>query len=157
MPNTGKGVYIKSNPSCDDPTKSASISDITYEDISITNPKWWAIWIGPQQQQEPGMALGEKCSLLYPFGTQSCPTQGCVSFDNITLRRINITNPVLSPGVILGNATNPIRNLTFEDVKVTNPGKERERKGKGKGKGKGLERYTHSCGRRLLHLSVKQM
>ena len=124
MPGTGKGVYVKSNPSCAaDGSKTSEITDITYEDITITRPKWWAVWIGPQQQQEPGQSLGDKCSLFYPFYPgQGCPTQGCVTFTNITLRRVTIDSPVLSPGVILGNSTNPMKGLVFEDVVVTGTG-----------------------------------
>ncbi|CAJ1374283.1 unnamed protein product [Effrenium voratum] len=123
MPGTGKGVYIKSNPSCglaDGKPKRGLIADITYEDIKIEKPLWWAVWIGPQQQHEPGAALGEKCALDYPLG--SCPTQGCVDFRNITLRNIAVHEPKLSPGVILGNSTNPIQNLVFDNVRVIKPG-----------------------------------
>ena len=41
-----------------------------------------------------------------------------MTFANILLRRVHISDPLLSPGVILGNATNPIRNLTLDDVSV---------------------------------------
>lgn len=109
MPKTGKGVYIKSNPECL-PGKTAEITNIVYEDILMEEPEWWAIWIGPQQQHEPNSALGDKCSLDYPID-KSCPTQGCVTFANITLRNIHVTKPWLSPGVILGNATNPMKGL----------------------------------------------
>lgn len=120
MPKTGKGVYIKSNPECAG-NSTAIIADITYEDMDIVEPEWWPIWIGPQQQQEPGSSLGLKCSLTFPF-PDKCPTQGCVDFRNITLRRINITRPWLSPGVILGNSTNPMRGILFDHVVVTDPG-----------------------------------
>ena len=46
MTGTGKGVYIKSNPDCLN-NKTATISEILYEDILIHKPSWWAIWIGP--------------------------------------------------------------------------------------------------------------
>ena len=125
MPGTGKGVYVKSNPTCAaDGSVSAEITDILYEDITMIKPLWWPIWIGPQQQQEPGSALGRKCALQYPI-LNHCPTQGCVSFNNITLRRITIIDPLLSPGVILGNTTAGVNNmhgLIFEDVVVENPG-----------------------------------
>ena len=123
MPGTGKGVYIKSNPTCDG-VSTAEITNILYEDIFMDKPIWWPIWIGPQQQQEPGSALGRKCALQYPI-SKHCPTQGCVTFTNITLRRIHINNPVLSPGVILGNFSHNrynMRGLVFEDVVVNKPG-----------------------------------
>jgi len=123
MPGTGKGVYIKSNPTCmNDGSKTAEITNILYEDIHIDTPLWWPIWIGPQQQQEPGTSLGRKCALQYPLLHSQCPTQSCVTFTNITLRRVTITNPLLSPGVILGNKTNTMKGILFEDVVVTNPG-----------------------------------
>jgi polygalacturonase len=49
MPETGKGIYIKSNPGCDRPNASGEISNILYEDVVITKASMWAIWIGPQQ------------------------------------------------------------------------------------------------------------
>ena len=122
MPHTGKGVYVKSNPTCAaDGSKTSEITDITYEDITITDPLWWPVWIGPQQQQEPGSSLERKCSLFFPLDDR-CPTQGCSTFTNIVLRNIKITNPVLSPGVILGNSTNPMKNIVLDGVVVENPG-----------------------------------
>ena len=125
MPGTGKGIYIKSNPSCGTAVdrsgrtveKTAVLEHILFEDVLITKPFWWAVWIGPQQQHEPGVDLGDKCAIAYPL-RQHCPTQGCATFSNITLRRVTIHQPLLSPGVILGNATNPMANVTFEDVIV---------------------------------------
>lgn len=40
MPKTGKGVYVKSNPSCR-PGATAVIADILYEDIHMTSPEWY--------------------------------------------------------------------------------------------------------------------
>lgn len=114
MPKTGKGVYIKSNPSCG-PGKTAEITDIVYENITMYRPEWWAIWIGPQQQQEPGSSLGDRCALNYPI-EDHCPTQGCVTFSGITLKDIVVIEPWLAPGVILGNASNPIQGLVMDNV-----------------------------------------
>ena len=116
MPGTTKGIYIKSNPSCA-PGTTAEITSVLYEDFRILRPSWWAVWIGPQQQHEPDTALGEKCALDYPI-TPHCPTQGCVSFRNITLRDVYIEQPVLAPGVLLGNASQPMEGLVFDNVAV---------------------------------------
>lgn len=124
MPGTGKGVYIKSNPTCQMKQNrlgqmvqtTALIEGITYEDIVMTKPFWWPIWIGPQQQHEPGSDLGDKCSLDYPEG--ACPTQGCATFSNIILRNVRIEEPLLSAGVILGNVSNPMTNIVFDHVVV---------------------------------------
>ena len=70
-----------------------------------------------KQQHEPNQALGDKCALDYPL-SPSCPTQGCATFANITLRDVRIIDPLLSPGVILGNATNPMQSLVFDNVVV---------------------------------------
>jgi hypothetical protein len=94
---------------------AALIEDVTYEDVLITKPWWWAVWIGPQQQQEPHTALGDKCSLTYPF-PNACPTQGCVRFHSVALRRVRVVEPLLAPGVVLGNASNPMANITFDSV-----------------------------------------
>ena len=127
MPGTGKGIYVKSNPSCGldvdrfgkTVQKTSILEGITFEDVRMDKPWWWAIWIGPQQQQEPHQSLGDKCSLEYGLPLQNhCPTQGCATFANITLRNVQITDPLLSPGVVLGNASNPMTNITFDGVTV---------------------------------------
>ncbi|EOD12567.1 hypothetical protein EMIHUDRAFT_436377 [Emiliania huxleyi CCMP1516] len=127
MIESGKGIYIKSNPECGidevaGAPKAAIISNILYEDILIDRPRWWAIWIGPQQQHEPHSSLGLKCALDYPL-SRHCPTQGCVTFANITLRNVHIERPLISPGVIKGNATSPITGLAFDNVTVSRPGR----------------------------------
>jgi hypothetical protein len=81
-------------------------------------PFWWSIWIGPQQQHQPKSKIGLKCSLTWPIEPH-CPSPGCVHFENITLREIYIHGPVISPGVIMGNETNPIKNLVIEGLHVT--------------------------------------
>ena len=39
------------------------------------------------------------------------------------LRNITVNNAKKSPGVILATSSVPMKNVTFEDVKFTNPGK----------------------------------
>ena len=125
MRGTGKGLYVKSNPACGRSLdrrgrwveKSGLIEGVTYEDVMILRPWWWAVWLGPQQQHEPGQRLGGKCALTYPL-VATCATQACVTFANLTLRRVFIDSPALSPGVIMGNRSNPMANLTFDGVRV---------------------------------------
>jgi hypothetical protein len=116
MPGTTKGIYVKSNPTCG-PGKSGEITDITYERFRILSPSWWAVWIGPQQQHEPQSALGRKCALDYPINPH-CPTQGCVQFQNLLLKDVFIEQPTLAPGVLLGNISQPMKNVTFDNVVV---------------------------------------
>lgn len=126
MPGTGKGIYVKSNPHCGKDVdrfgrlveKRSLIEGIMYEDVNIIKPWWWSIWIGPQQQHEPGSGLGDKCAIIYPLAGTPCPTQGCATFANLTLRNVLIHDPLLSPGVILGNATQPMSNIVFDNVRV---------------------------------------
>ena len=118
MPNTGKGIYIKTNAGCDSKSEetSGSIENILYENIHISKPIWWSIWIGPQQQREPHTEARE-CGLVYPF-TKTCNIESCMTLRNITLRNIVIEDPLISPGVIFGNQSNPITGLTFDNVTV---------------------------------------
>jgi len=121
MPATGKGIYIKSNHADCNGNETSQISNIRYEDIHIIEPLWWAVWIGPQAQHEPHQSLHGACPLDYPLENSVCPTQGCATFENITLKDVFIDNPLISPGVILGNASNPIKNLQFENVTMKVP------------------------------------
>jgi len=43
-----KGIYIKTNPLKEDSIGKAIIADITYENITMKSPVWFAVYIGPQ-------------------------------------------------------------------------------------------------------------
>ena len=51
---------------------------------------------------------------------KNCPTHPRITISNILLIDVTSTGGRLLPGVLLGNATNPVRNLTF--VRVHNQG-----------------------------------
>jgi hypothetical protein len=120
MPNTFKGIYMKTRWSDSGPIgEEASISDVLYENIVINNAEQYAIWIGPAQQ------TGQPCSLLWPHAEKAtCDMSGYQTWSNIVLRNITINSPWHSPGVILGNASNPMKNVIFDNVIVNNPGSE---------------------------------
>lgn len=40
-----KAVYIKTNPGTEG---TGEIRDVTYENMQINNPIWYAVYIGPQ-------------------------------------------------------------------------------------------------------------
>ena len=109
-----KGVYIKSNPG---DVGDALIKNITYENISMQNPLWWGIYIGPQQQKQPG-GYGPGC-FTYPL--QPCATNPLVSFEDITLRNVTSTGGLFPAGIVRCNSTNPCKNFKFDDVHVTSP------------------------------------
>jgi polygalacturonase len=118
MYRTFKGIYMKTRWSDSGPVgEAASISDVTYENIVMDEPKQWAIWIGPAQQ------TGQPCPLYWPQVPGSeCKMSGYQTWSNIVLRNITINNPKMSPGVIIGNSTNPITGLVLDNVVVNNPG-----------------------------------
>merc|ERR1711907_719663 len=95
------------------------MGDVLYTNITIVHPTQWAIWIGPQQAGYRGA-----CSLLWPElePIAKCPSPAEITFRNITLRDVLVIDPNTSPGVILGNSTNPMLNLTFDNVTVVKPG-----------------------------------
>eukprot|EP00056_Hartaetosiga_gracilis_P015980 m.3535 g.3535 ORF g.3535 m.3535 type:complete len:491 (+) comp3576_c0_seq1:3-1475(+) len=108
-----KAIYIKTNPGTDG---YGIIDNIVYENINITYPLWWSIYIGPQQQKQPD-GRGPGC-MLYPFGGE-CPTQPRVPIYNVTLRNVDSTNGLLSPGVLRCNATKPCTGIVFDNVHVS--------------------------------------
>mmetsp|Transcript_14003 Transcript_14003/g.18190 ORF Transcript_14003/g.18190 Transcript_14003/m.18190 type:complete len:467 (+) Transcript_14003:93-1493(+) len=108
-----KAIYIKTNPGNDG---TAIVNNITYENINVKGALWYAIWIGPQQETT---GVGEaSCSFLYPLSL-NCPTQPLVTISNILLQNVNIDGGIFIPGVILGNETNPISNMVFNNVQNT--------------------------------------
>ena len=118
MPQSGKGIYVKSNTSPCTGGVSSQLSNILFEDVLMTRTVWWAVWIGPQQQHQPHDALGGACALAYPLFGLPCPTQGCSDFRNITLRNVAAVDSLLSPGVLRGNVSNPME-LVFDNVTMS--------------------------------------
>jgi len=108
-----KGIYIKPNPGTHG---DGIIENILYENIVMNTPIWWGIWIGPQQQHQPGGTM-QGCSMIYPF-SPVCNTQPRITMRDITLRNVTSTGSLLPAGVILCNVTNPCTNFKFENVNM---------------------------------------
>lgn len=106
-----KAVYIKTNPG---DTGTGLIERITYRHITANGSLWYPIWIGPQQQQQPGTS-GTGCSWLYPI-VPSCPTQPRVTVRDIVLQNMTFTNGLTLPGVVLCDPSNPCTGLRFDSV-----------------------------------------
>ena len=111
-----KGIYVKPNPG---DNGDGIIQNITYENFNMDTPIWWAVWIGPQQQYQPGWSGNAGCSMTYPWG--KCDTYKAVTMDHITLRNITSKYSLLPAGVIICNDTNPCTNFHFEDVNIRTP------------------------------------
>jgi hypothetical protein len=118
MPRTFKGIYMKTRWNDAGPIgDEASISDVLYQNITMDRPQQYPIWIGPAQQ------TGQPCDLLWPqVDKAECLMSGYQTWKNIVLRDIFINNPDNSPGVLLGNSSNPMQNVIFDNVVVTSPG-----------------------------------
>lgn len=116
MHHTFKGIYVKSGNSTD-ALASAEISRLTFEDVVMDAPSQVPIWIGPAQEADSAGA----CSLLWPEApfAKCPPPPTTIAWSDITLRRIAIVAPVQSPGLVLGNAQRPMRNVRFDNVTVT--------------------------------------
>jgi polygalacturonase len=110
-----KAIYIKPNPGTHG---SGIISNIVYENIDIHEALWWAVWIGPQQQEQPGSGANTGCSFLFPLPGKQCPTDPLVTISDVVLRNVNIYGGVQSPGVLLCNSQNPCTNFLFDNVNV---------------------------------------
>lgn len=118
MPRTFKGIYLKTRWYDAGPVgDSASITNILYQNITMDRPQQYPIWIGPAQQ------TGQPCDLRWPQGPNAeCRMSGYQTWKNIVLRDIFINNPDNSPGLLMGNSSNPMQNVIFDNVVVTSPG-----------------------------------
>ena len=114
LAHTIKAIYIKVlwRDSGPDESGKVGIFDVLYENITITRPQQFAVWVGPAQQ------TGQHCSLKWPYRGATCQMSAYQQLDGITLRNITIYDPLFSPGVVLGNESNPITRLTFSRVQV---------------------------------------
>lgn len=118
MKNTVKGVYLKFRG-------GGNISNVLFENVTMETPSQWAVWIGPAQQSDSkDLCAPHPCSLCWPtLKTAQCNAPAAGQYTNITLRGITIDlKGKHAPGVILANASAPMRNIIFEDVVVHNPG-----------------------------------
>ena len=94
------------------------IDSVTYENISIKNAMWWAIWVSTQQQKQPhGADTG--CSFLFPLFNSTCPTQPLVPVTNLVLRNVTSTGSWLSPGVLRCDPAGPCTGWRFENVQMS--------------------------------------
>ena len=118
MPRTFKGIYMKTRWYDSAPIgDEASITDVFYYNITMDRPQQYPIWIGPAQQ------TGQPCNLAWPQVEKAqCIMSGYQTWKNIVLRDIFINNPDNSPGVLMGNSSNPMTNVVFDNVVVTRPG-----------------------------------
>lgn len=124
MHHSYKGLYVKFNAKG---KNGGIIRNVTYENIYIDKPESWPIWIGPQQAgiREDGKKYnpcdGDPCSLCWPkLKSAACPGVAAL-IDGLTLRNITVNKPRLSPGVIIGDSSIPMRNLVFDDVRFIDP------------------------------------
>ena len=118
-----KSIYIKTNPGETTfmlPGSGGEITNITYTNIEIHFPLWWNIYIGPQQQKQPGdgPGVGPGC-MLYPLGGDAdCLTQPLITIADIQIRNLTSHGGFLPPGVMRCNVTNPCRGFVFENVHI---------------------------------------
>jgi hypothetical protein len=112
------GIYVKTRWSDAGPSKDFGISNVLFENITIIEPEQFAIWIGPAQQ------LGQKCGLLWP-GIGKCLMSGFQTIKDLVLKDgnlilmfVTVINPKNFIGNLLGNDTNPIQGLVFDNVVV---------------------------------------
>ena len=95
------------------------IDQITYENITATDPLWWGVYVNTQQEDQPGGNDKTDCSFFFPLNGTECPTQPRVPVTRLTLRNVHMSGALLSPGLLRCNATGPCTGWHFENVNVT--------------------------------------
>ena len=115
-----KGIYIKPNPGNEG---SGVIDGITYAHIFMEDALWWAIYVGVQQQTQPGNGSNTGCSFFFPLPGFTCPTQPLVPVTRLTLRNVTSVGSLLSPGLLrCANSSQggaPCDGWAFSDVNFT--------------------------------------
>jgi hypothetical protein len=114
-----KALYVKPNPASGEAGAHGAITNVRYEDVAIRDGLWWPIYVGTQQQHQPGGG-GTDCPFIFPLLNSSCPADAQVTLANLTFSRVNISGGLLSPGILLANETNPGTGFVFDAVIVRN-------------------------------------
>ena len=117
-----KAIYIKPNPAGNDPGGDfGRIANVLYEDVEVRDALWWAVYVGTQQQHQPGGGGGQtNCPFIFPQQNTTCPTDPQVTVANITIRRMDMYGGLMSPGIIIMNASNPGTGFVFDAVVAHN-------------------------------------
>lgn len=110
-----KAVYVKSNPGTEG---TGLIEDITYKNLHVRGSLWYPIWVGPEQQRQPGHA-GCGCDFSFPMNNTRCITNPLVSINNIRVIDSVFESGITLPGVILCDPKNPCHGISFSNVTNT--------------------------------------
>jgi polygalacturonase len=109
-----KAIYVKTNPGDDG---YGLINNVSYTDIDVQNALYWTLYLGPQQQTQPG-GKGTGCPFNYPLDNTTCVTQPRVPMYEITLRNIFVNGSNYSPGLMRCNETNPGRDWVLDNITI---------------------------------------
>jgi len=116
MPETFKGIYVKFRG-------AGGVADVVFENIHMLKPEQWPIWLGPAQQSDSArLCAAHPCSICWPNlpgAVCNMPDESYLS--NVLLKNVTVVEPRNSPGVIIGNGSTPLMNITFEDVVIDSP------------------------------------
>lgn len=82
--------------------------------MNLLGSVWMPIYIGPQQEQQPGQG-SEGCSWFYPIVDQ-CATNPAVQISNILLENVTLVDSLLWPGVINCDKDRKCLNMRFINV-----------------------------------------
>jgi Glycosyl hydrolases family 28 len=124
-----KGLYMKFHDIWEfeqdlNHNRTGLIESVTFENITMERPLQWPLWIGPAQQSDHRRPCHPNpCSLCWPQDPMAeCNMVPDAVFRNLTLLNIQINNPKMSPGVIMGGKRethNMIDGILFDNVRVT--------------------------------------
>ena len=98
------------------PGNTAEITDITYEGFRILSPSWWAVDWAATTTRATECARPQVCTRLSDQST--LPDSRLRPISNLLLKDVLIEQPALAPGVLLWNASQPMNNVTFDNVVV---------------------------------------
>ena len=115
MTNAIKAMYVKTNPGTDG---TGEITNVTYSNIQVKNAFWYPIWVGPQQQDQPGNNSNTGCSFFYPK-VPRCPTQPLVPVKDIHFNNVTVSGALLMPGVVLCPSTVHCQGISMDNVHIT--------------------------------------
>ena len=111
-----KAIYVKTETSNahDSPRSSAVIENVLYEHIRVESPRWFPVYVGPQQMLHITDSSGGLC-MADPM---ACVTEPRVRITNLTLRDV-VINGGLAPSVLLCDARAPCEGVTLDRVSRT--------------------------------------
>ena len=82
MPGTLKGIHVKTDEGDGGARASAVVEDVLFEDVTVDDAAWWAVWLGPQQEED----VNKRTACRFSYPRRRPAANDCLAARGVALR-----------------------------------------------------------------------